>query len=517
MDRFPQNCIIKIYYVNGISKDKLLADQYFGVTSTCDDPKALFVEKKGKKLRLRNEPGMPFGTWLQVVDQARELLGEEPEILQQVLTVAGVGEYSNVYRDKTVIDFPQMPEINVLEDNQFGSRGLAGLSIEELKETIAIYRCVVTEWDDADFPNDDHEFNDKFEASYFICTQEDLPSTQADVDLYEEMVKQGNVIAQYELAMEYHMGILQDEKGGALRADNLLREAIAQDCEEAKSYVRMMRESDRHEAYQQMFEESSEDPSSYSAPEFQPFYEEGFYKKVRKIKLDNSLLQIQIADQISRDQILLDEKFSLDGYPTLQLFKSKKQWGLVEDGEATFYKSERQLVAACLEKYKGECSVISLIQALAICGVIEPWNVLDDRITIGAFNTQSLDIFKLYPDCEYVLADAVNFALQNGFAVSRQVAPNWKLGDTEPEFNPKFGFITFVLGNDNPFAVSSDDIAILTQGDQDDNPYAKLALARAYFYGCLLEEDIERAKQLTEEAIGLGCASAKKFMKELKG
>ena len=96
MDRFPQNCIIKIYYVNGISKEKLLADQYFGVTSTCADPKALFVEKKGKKLRLRNEPGMPFGTWEQVVDQARELLGEEPEILQQVLTVAGVGEYSAV-------------------------------------------------------------------------------------------------------------------------------------------------------------------------------------------------------------------------------------------------------------------------------------------------------------------------------------------------------------------------------------------------------------------------------------
>ena len=52
MDRFPQNCIIKIYYVNGISKEKLLSDQYFGVTSTCADPKALFVEKKGKKVEV---------------------------------------------------------------------------------------------------------------------------------------------------------------------------------------------------------------------------------------------------------------------------------------------------------------------------------------------------------------------------------------------------------------------------------------------------------------------------------
>ena len=512
MDRFPQNCIIKIYYVNGISKEKLLSDQYFGVTSTCADPKALFVEKKGKKLRLRNEPGMPFGTWQQVVDQARELLGEEPEIMQQVLTVAGVGEYSAVYDDKDVVGLPQIAEISVVANNELGSRGLAGFSIEKLKETIAIYRSVVTEWDDETFPNDDHEVNDKLEASYFICPQEELPSTQADIDLYEQQVKEGNFIAQYELGMEYAEGILQDEPGGADRCDNLMREAAQQGCQEAAEFF------DAPERYIDEDSGSAEDPSMYPDPEFQPFYEEGFYKKVRGIDLSNSLVEIKVVDQISRELLLMQEEFSLDDYPvSLQLCEHNGQWGLVEDGKAKFYDSEAQLVAACLGKVDGLCSVISLIQALAICGVIEPWNVLDARFIIGAFNKQSLNIFNMYPHCEAVLADISNFALQNGFAVSRQVAPNWKPGQAEPKFNSKSGFVAFVLPTDNAYTVTSEDIGILTQGNQDGRACAKLALARAYFFNYLNQEDPQRAKQLTGEAIGLGCASAKKFMKELKG
>lgn len=512
MDRFPQNCIIKIYYVNGISKEKLLADQYFGVTSTCADPKALFVEKKGKKLRLRNEPDMPFGTWEQVVDQAQELLGEEPEILQQVLTVAGVGEYSAVYDDKDVVGLPQTPEINIIESNEIGSFGLAGLPIEILKKTIAIYRCIVTDWDDEAFPNDDHEFNDKLEVSYFIFPQEDIITTQADIDLYEQQAKEGNFIAQYELGVEYAEGILQDEPGSADRSENLMREAAQQGCQEAAEFFNVP-ERDVDECMG-----SAEDPSMYPHPELQPFYTEGFYKKVRGIDLGNSLVEIKIFDKISRELLLMQEEFYLEYSPAyLQICQHNGQWGLVEDGKAKFYDSEAQLVAACLEKVDDRCSVISLIQSLAICGITEPWNVLDARFVIGAFNTQSLNIFNMYPQCEAVLADISNFALQNGFFVSRQVAPNWKPGQAEPKFNSKSGFIAFVLPTDNAYTVTSEDIGILTQGDQDGLACAKLALARAYFFNYLNQEDPQRAKQLTGEAIGLGCASAKKFMKELKG
>ena len=512
MDRFPQNCIIKIYYINSISKERLLADQYFGVTSTCADPKALFVEKKGKKLRLRNGSDMPFGTWEQVVDQAQEQLGEDPEILREVLTVAGVGEYSAVYDNKDVVGLPQTPEINIIESNEIGSFGLAGLPIEILKKTIAIYRCIVTDWDDEAFPNDDHEFNDKLEASYFIFPQEDIITTQADIDLYEQQAKEGNYIAQYELGVEYAEGILQDEPGSADRSENLMREAAQQGCQEAAEFFNVP-ERDVDECMG-----SAEDPSMYPHPELQPFYTEGFYKKVRGIDLGNSLVEIKIFDKISRELLLMQEEFYLDYSPvSLQICEHNGQWGLVEDGKAKFYDSEAKLVAACLEKVDDQCSVISLIQSLAICGITEPWNVLDARFVIGAFNKQSLNIFNMYPQCEAVLADISNFALQNGFFVSRQVAPNWKPGQAEPKFNSKSGFIAFVLPTDNAYTVTSEDIGILTQGDQDGLACAKLALARAYFFNYLNQEDPQRAKQLTGEAIGLGCASAKKFMKELKG
>lgn len=71
------------------------------------------MEKKGRRLRFRDDASeTKFGTWEQVVEDAQKSLGEDLEILRQVLTVAGIGDKDDDFDDYEVVHFEGSNQLN---------------------------------------------------------------------------------------------------------------------------------------------------------------------------------------------------------------------------------------------------------------------------------------------------------------------------------------------------------------------------------------------------------------------
>lgn len=519
-DSLPKHCIIFIGYLKGISKRDIIEQEWFDLDSAAGEHVYFYVEKKGKKLRFRDCDGTSetkFGTWEHVVEDAQKILGEDLEIIRQVMTVAGVGEYDQVYDDFEVntvegeslkVDLPERDGAGGI-----GGYGLAFAPKRRLEKSIAVCREVITDWDDKEFPDDDPLFDEDLTYLSFICPEEgDIDFSQEDIDIYKELAEKDNAVAQYLLGVEYKLGSLSHEKDNQLLAQQWLCKAAENGNSEADS---LLNGDDSGDYDDSDSTEGDDNDLSYPERAWQ-YQDDSLLLQTSDLDIDDCLVEIKLRENLNKEEELLtQEQFSLDDQPvTFQVYKHDGQLGLVQDNEVQYFGTEAEFVAACLRMTGEKFRVMTVVQGLAFCGLIDYWTAFDGKAFTGALGTQELNIFEQYNyDC---LSRFSAFALSNGFAISRRVAPEWQPGQTTPTFDEAHDLIAVIVEEGNANTLFKDDWKLLQNLVKEGNPHAMLASAQVYYYGDAGEPDVDQAEELAEQALGKGCQSATKFLEEIK-
>lgn len=230
--KFPDRCIINVYYIKGISRRKLFKKETFSVVGSSKNPNRIIIEKRGEKLRLLNVVGTRFGSYEHLVDDAVKYLDEEPRVLRQVLTVAGIGSYDNVYKYCNVHPIGNCSKTSIYERKsaKYDSplrEGLINLPIKYLKDTIAVYRSVATDWNKKDL-DDSPTYDDVYQKLYILFPYYDYRGqmTPQDWKLCKELAEKGDAIAMYALAKQYETVNFELEKEWIQKAaDNGNKEA----------------------------------------------------------------------------------------------------------------------------------------------------------------------------------------------------------------------------------------------------------------------------------------------------
>ncbi len=509
-DYLPKHCIVSISYLKGISKQNIIEDGWFDVDSAAGEPRLFFVEKKGKKFRFRDGTSeTTFGSWEHVVEDAQKSLGEDPKIIRQVLTVAGVGDDDQIYDDFEVVQIEECESISVdspESDGGVGVYGLAGLPKRRLEKTIAVHRGIVTDWDEEEFPDDDHEYDDSLECISFIFPEDgDIDFTQEDTDIYKELAEQDNSVAQYLLGLEYKDGALSEEDDSQRLAQQWLHKAAENGSGEAE---RLLDEGDSDDSYDSAIDDLPD-------PEFASQYEENeLLRQTADLDVNDCLVEIRLLDKLSKETLFMKEQFSLDDQSvTLRVYKHNGQIGLVRDNEVQFFDTESEFVAACLRETGEKLNVMTVVLGLAFCGFTDYWTAFDGKVIQGTLGTQELNLFEPYNyEC---LSKFSAFALFNGFAICRRVAPDWKPGQTTAEFDEAHDSIAVITDQFNGTTLFKEDWEILQNLVQEGNPNAMLALAQVYYSGDIGEPKLEIAEDLALQAQENGCQSASRILEEI--
>lgn len=517
-DYLPKHCIIFIGYLKGISKRDIIEQEFFDVDNAAGEHVYFYVEKKGKKFRLRDKNSKTtFGSWEHVVEDAQKILGEDPDIIRQVMTVSGVGEYDQVYDDFEVntvegeflkVDLPERDGAGGI-----GGYGLAFAPKRRLEKTIAVFREVITDWDDNEFPDDDPLFDEDLTYLSFICpTEGDIDFSQEDIDIYKELAEKDNAVAQYLFGVEYKLGSLSDEKDSQLLAQHWLRKAAENGNSEADSLLNGDDSGDYDDS-----DSNEGDDNDLSYPECSwQYQDDSLLLQTANLDIDDCLVEIKLRENLNKEEELLtQEQFSLDDQPvTFQVYRHGRQQGLVQNNEVKYFDTEAEFVAACLSVTKDKLRVITVVQGLAFCGLIDYWTAFDGKTMIGALGTRELNLFKEYASGR--LSRISGCSLYNGFAVCRRVAPKWKPGQSTPKFDQAYDLIAVVVDEYNATTLFKDDWEALQELVENGNPNAMLASAQIYYYADLGEQDLDKAEKLAQKALKKGCQSAKELLEKIK-
>ena len=209
------------------------------------------------------------------------------------------------------------------------------------------------------------------------------------------------------------------------------------------------------------------------------------------------------------------EQFSLNDQPvTFQVYKHDGQLGLVQNNEVQYFNTEAEFVAACLRETGDKLKVMTVVQGLAFCGLIDYWTAFDGKSIIGALGTKELNLFEDYGFNR--LSRISSFSLYNGFAVSRQVAPKWEPDQSDPKFDQTHDLIAVVVDEYNATTLFKDEWETLQELAENSNPNAMLALAQIYYYGDLGESDLDKAEDFAQQALQHGCKRAQELLDEIK-
>lgn len=460
------------------------------------------MEKKGRRLRFRDDASeTKFGTWEQVVEDAQKSLGEDPEIIRQVLTVAGIGDKDDNFDDYEVVRFEGSNQLTSdlrQSDGGIGEYGIAALAKSKLEKTVAVFRAVVTTWDDDTFPDDEHEYDDGLQGLYFILPEEKTEITQEDMELYKELAEQDNHIAQYLLGVEYSEGLLANTEDSQSQAQQWLDKSIRNGSSEARRVLNRMKGLD-------------EGTYDFQEQTVSWQYNEGeLLRQSADLDINDCLVEIKLLDGITKKTILASEKFSLDAQPvTFQVYKHNGKLGLVQNNEVQYFDTEAEFVAACLRMTGGNLKVMTVVLGLAFCGLTDYSDLFDHKEILGALGTRELDVFDK-------LSRLSTLVLSNGFAVSRRVAQGWQPGQTTPIFDEVHDLIAVVYDETYCTTLFKEDWDMIQSLIAEGNPNAILAAAQVYSEGDLGEQEWDKAEKQGQLALAMGCKSAEKFLEKLK-
>ena len=513
--RLPKDCIVSISYCKGIPKRTILEDRGFDVEHRGNYFYHLDVEKKGKEFRFRDEiTKTPFGSWERVVEETQKILGDDLETISHVLTAAGIGKCDQLYDKFDVVsiynhkyDYDLKCSYFSVDENEeeggIGEFGLAALPKDRLDKTIAVYRTVVTDWDE-EFPNDDHEFNDRLECLILIAPKNgNLNSTQEDIDLYKEFAEQGNFVAQCLLGMEYRKGILSEEKDSQKSAQYWLLKAIENEYTKARY----------------LFDEDPLTGYFYGCkpPEYS---KNSLLRRVADLDVNDCLIEIKLVENLNKETIFQNELFKLnDQSVKLHIYKHDGKIGLIQNNAVQYFENETEFVSACLHVTGSHLKVVTLVHGLAFCGLIDYCTLFDYKVLIGALGIQELNIFHdyIYKYKNYYcyasasLDRVPSHVLSKGFAISRRVAPEWKPGQIKPEFDEAHDVIAVVV-DEYGIDLFLEDWELIQKLEKEGNPNAIMEAAIIYRGFDDSSACVEKSSILAKRALDLGCNYAAEFL-----